>query len=281
MELEELDASDFPLIMKSSGHGPQTLAPEPSDVAPASGTRGRSDGAIGVSRKRTKGGMEQPGSGKGGNRDTQKEPRGNGDHPNTAGNNSGTETVGGAPGEGKGRKKKRNKKKGEKGGLAGEGPAGASNRDGPDEVAALRNKLARLESENAALRRSQREAGAPVPNVGQEPGPGGKKKEKKGKRKRDGASLDAAPQQGAKKAKSAPKAGSAGLEPETTGNGAEATPLVNVLAWERFQLDVRILAGLARLGFERPTPIQEACLLPAMRDRRDVIGAAQTVGTLL
>jgi len=35
-------------------------------------------------------------------------------------------------------------------------------------------------------------------------------------------------------------------------------------------------AALAAQGFVTPTPIQEAVLLPAIRDRRDVIGAAQT-----
>jgi hypothetical protein len=34
-------------------------------------------------------------------------------------------------------------------------------------------------------------------------------------------------------------------------------------------------------GFAAPTPIQEACLMPAIRGRRDIIGAAQTVGTVL
>jgi len=30
-------------------------------------------------------------------------------------------------------------------------------------------------------------------------------------------------------------------------------------------------------GFAAPTPIQEACLMPAIQGRRDIIGAAQTV----
>ncbi|KAK9811744.1 hypothetical protein WJX72_009411 [[Myrmecia] bisecta] len=34
--------------------------------------------------------------------------------------------------------------------------------------------------------------------------------------------------------------------------------------------------AIAKLGFSKPTPIQSECLLPAIRDRRDVIGAAQT-----
>ncbi|EFN53171.1 hypothetical protein CHLNCDRAFT_15504, partial [Chlorella variabilis] len=37
-----------------------------------------------------------------------------------------------------------------------------------------------------------------------------------------------------------------------------------------------IEAALGRLGFEAPTHVQAECLPAAIRDRRDVIGAAQT-----
>ncbi|KAH7650100.1 Mak5 pre-mRNA splicing RNA SFII helicase [Cryptosporidium bovis] len=37
-----------------------------------------------------------------------------------------------------------------------------------------------------------------------------------------------------------------------------------------------ILKGLSNLGFLKPTPIQESCLIPAIRDRKDIIGAAET-----
>lgn len=37
-----------------------------------------------------------------------------------------------------------------------------------------------------------------------------------------------------------------------------------------------ILKGLSELGFVNPTPIQAACLVPAIRDRKDIVGAAET-----
>lgn len=37
-----------------------------------------------------------------------------------------------------------------------------------------------------------------------------------------------------------------------------------------------ILKGLFELGFFNPTPIQAACLVPAIRDRKDIVGAAET-----
>jgi ATP-dependent RNA helicase DDX24/MAK5 len=47
-------------------------------------------------------------------------------------------------------------------------------------------------------------------------------------------------------------------------------------AWSQFSLHPKLEAALAAQGFANPTPIQDAVLLPAIRDRRDVIGAAQT-----
>ncbi|KAH8738501.1 DEAD/H (Asp-Glu-Ala-Asp/His) box polypeptide [Cryptosporidium ryanae] len=37
-----------------------------------------------------------------------------------------------------------------------------------------------------------------------------------------------------------------------------------------------ILKGLSNLNFLKPTPIQQSCLIPAIRDRKDIIGAAET-----
>lgn len=48
-------------------------------------------------------------------------------------------------------------------------------------------------------------------------------------------------------------------------------------AWQGLGLGPRVIAAIAGLEFEEPTPIQRECMLPAIRDRRDVIGAAQTV----
>lgn len=51
-------------------------------------------------------------------------------------------------------------------------------------------------------------------------------------------------------------------------------------AWGGHGLYPPLLAALARQGFTTPTPIQEACLPPAIHGRRDIIGAAQTASTL-
>ena len=48
-------------------------------------------------------------------------------------------------------------------------------------------------------------------------------------------------------------------------------------AWDVFGLHPAMVGALARQGFTAPTPIQEACLMPAISGRRDIIGAAQTV----
>ena len=53
--------------------------------------------------------------------------------------------------------------------------------------------------------------------------------------------------------------------------------LLNVSAWDQLGLDDKLLQALAELRFSAPTPIQQECLPSAIRDRRDVIGAAQTV----
>jgi len=55
-----------------------------------------------------------------------------------------------------------------------------------------------------------------------------------------------------------------------------AAPAPAPSAWDEFGLDAQLLAGLAAQGFTEPTPIQRECLPAAVRDRRDVIGAAQT-----
>ena len=56
-----------------------------------------------------------------------------------------------------------------------------------------------------------------------------------------------------------------------------AASAMDVSAWEGYGLGPRVLRALASIGFEQPTPIQAECLPPAIRDRRDIIGAAQTV----
>ncbi|MFR3635521.1 MAG: DEAD/DEAH box helicase, partial [Sutterella sp.] len=42
-----------------------------------------------------------------------------------------------------------------------------------------------------------------------------------------------------------------------------------------FNLDARILSAIAKMGYERPTPIQEQAI-PVVMQGGDVMGAAQT-----
>jgi ATP-dependent RNA helicase DDX24/MAK5 len=56
---------------------------------------------------------------------------------------------------------------------------------------------------------------------------------------------------------------------------------VDVSAWKDYFLQDEILNALSRLGFSAPTHIQAECLPAAIRDRRDIIGAAQTVRLII
>ena len=88
----------------------------------------------------------------------------------------------------------------------------------------------------------------------------------------------------AKKPRRSAAAGAAEPEPEQAHAPAGQVPPQaaaapdGMLAWQGLGLGPRVIAAIATLGFEEPTPIQRECMLPAIRDRRDIIGAAQTVG---
>jgi ATP-dependent RNA helicase DDX24/MAK5 len=66
------------------------------------------------------------------------------------------------------------------------------------------------------------------------------------------------------------EAGEDEATPEEPYNG------VDMSGWIMFDLDPRLLRALAELGFTEPTPIQRECILPAVRDFRDILGAAET-----
>lgn len=51
---------------------------------------------------------------------------------------------------------------------------------------------------------------------------------------------------------------------------------LDMSAWISLGLDEKIIQGLRHLGFEEPTPVQQACLSPAIRDFRDILAAAET-----
>ena len=46
--------------------------------------------------------------------------------------------------------------------------------------------------------------------------------------------------------------------------------------WDEFGLDTRLVAGLSKMGYTSPTPIQRMCFPRALRDGCDILGAAET-----
>jgi hypothetical protein len=150
-------------------------------------------------------------------------------------------------------------------------------------VDALKAELALLRKENAKLK-SERTPPAKKAKKGDEaalsavaaaataaaranaPGGGEAEKETKGK-KRDakGKEKAAAELKGSKAKAKAP---------------GRQHQRVDVRAWYPFRLHKTILGALSGLGFGAPTHIQAECIPAAVRDRRDIIGAAQTVSRL-
>ena len=81
-----------------------------------------------------------------------------------------------------------------------------------------------------------------------------------------------------KSQKDAAKASASTANAQTVGQlEAEEEPPGDTAAWKPYELDPLIEAALSKMQFTAPTPIQQECLPAAIRDRRDVIGAAQTV----
>ena len=56
--------------------------------------------------------------------------------------------------------------------------------------------------------------------------------------------------------------------------------LLDMSAWNNLFVPDAIMKGLSELGFSAPTPIQTLVLPSAIRDRMDIVGAAETVGYL-
>ena len=48
-------------------------------------------------------------------------------------------------------------------------------------------------------------------------------------------------------------------------------------AWKNLQIPAPVLQALRDLGFQEPTPIQKATISVAIQDKKDIIGAAETV----
>ena len=53
--------------------------------------------------------------------------------------------------------------------------------------------------------------------------------------------------------------------------------LLDMSAWNNLFVPDTVMNGLSDLGFSAPTPIQTLVLPAAIRDRMDIIGAAETV----
>lgn len=53
--------------------------------------------------------------------------------------------------------------------------------------------------------------------------------------------------------------------------------VVDMDGWADLYVPKPVLRALFDLGYTKPTPIQEASLPAAIRDRRDIVGAAETV----
>lgn len=119
-----------------------------------------------------------------------------------------------------------------------------------ESVAALKAQLAVLSAENKQLKRQQ-------------------KKEAR-LEKRAAAAAQRKEERAARRAAAAEAAAAAAAA------AAEAAARVDISAWKDLQLSPSIEEAIAALGFEAPTHVQAECLPAAIRDRRDVIGAAQT-----
>ncbi|PRW59446.1 DEAD-box ATP-dependent RNA helicase 13 isoform A [Chlorella sorokiniana] len=137
----------------------------------------------------------------------------------------------------------------EEGAAAEEGGEAAAAGD-EQSVAALKQQLAALQAENKQLKKQK------------------KKEEKVAKR------AAAAAQK--KEERQARRAAAAAAAAEAAAATEAAAAVVDVSAWKELQLHPQIEAAIARLGFSAPTHVQAECLPAAIRDRRDVIGAAQT-----
>jgi len=62
----------------------------------------------------------------------------------------------------------------------------------------------------------------------------------------------------------------------------ETSDEVDFSAWSTFGLSDNLVSALVHnLNFTQPTEIQRECLLPAIRDKLDILGAAETVNMIL
>lgn len=62
-------------------------------------------------------------------------------------------------------------------------------------------------------------------------------------------------------------------------NESKRMGLEGIDKWDGLDVPHSVLVALSELGFSQPTPIQIHALPPAIRDRRDIVGAAETVNS--
>ena len=132
--------------------------------------------------------------------------------------------------------------------------------DGELSQDAMAARIAELERENARLKRMSGNSSGDGEDARKSAEKG--KSSKKDKRKRK-------------------KAGSGGEkeEKEEKTEGKEVSHVrerVDVSAWREYHLEEEVLEAISELGFVAPTQVQAECLPSAIRDRMDIIGAAQT-----
>lgn len=63
---------------------------------------------------------------------------------------------------------------------------------------------------------------------------------------------------------------------ELKGEPATSADVPDLPHWREFELDPALMKNIARLGFLKPTEVQARCLTPAIRQRKDIVGAAET-----
>ncbi|KAF6262592.1 hypothetical protein COO60DRAFT_1699171 [Scenedesmus sp. NREL 46B-D3] len=162
--------------------------------------------------------------------------------------------------------------------------------DGADEdVAALKARLQQLEAENKALKKQKKQpagdadgsAAAAVPAAAADGEPARKSRkelraEKKKQHRLEQQQKVREQRLQAKVAKQQQRRQQEQVQLAGKQQDSDAAAEADMGAWTRFSLHPKLEAALAAQGFTSPTPIQDAVLLPAIRDRRDVIGAAQT-----
>ena len=122
----------------------------------------------------------------------------------------------------------------------------------------LKARVAALEAENKALKKNKKKTTAPATTNDD-----------------DDANTDLELQNKNKKETAIAKKGKKSQK-QTPSSNKEKETAVDVSAWADFDLDSQILEALSHQGFSAPTHVQAECLPAAIRDRRDVIGAAQT-----